>query len=132
MPSGVYVRTPEIRAKQSAALTGRTRGKPRHARTYISWANMNQRCRNPNNPNYTDYGAQGIRVCDRWNPKAGGHFVNFLADMGERPEGTTLDRYPDPDGDYTPENCRWATPKEQRANYSRFRPSRSGWISDPQ
>lgn len=50
-------------------------------------------------------------VCDRWQV-----FANFLADMGERPDGTTLDRYPDPAGNYEPGNCRWATPYAQRHN----------------
>lgn len=72
---------------------------------------MRQRCLNPNATGYDRYGGCGISVCDRW-----GSFENFLADMGERPEGTTLDRFPNPGGDYEPGNCRWATAKEQRSN----------------
>lgn len=71
---------------------------------------MVQRCTNPNCRRFADWGGRGITVCERWES-----FENFLADMGERPEGMTLDRR-DNDGDYEPGNCRWATPKEQRAN----------------
>lgn len=71
---------------------------------------MKKRCGNPNDPAYINYGGRGIRVCERWLD-----FENFLADMGERPEGKTLDRI-DNDGGYEPGNCRWATPLEQRHN----------------
>jgi hypothetical protein len=84
-------------------------GFPRTA-TYRSWKAMRERCRDPNNVHYTRYGGRGIKVCERWNK-----FENFLADMGERPAERTLDRI-DTDGDYTPENCRWATAQEQVRN----------------
>jgi len=79
--------------------------------TYSSWAAMMARCFNPENKHYADYGGRGITVCDRWRS-----FENFLADMGERPPGKTLDRFPDGDGNYEPGNCRWATPSEQVRN----------------
>jgi len=91
------------------------RRKPLHGmtgtRTFLSWVAMNSRCSNPNATHYQYYGGRGIAVCDRWR----GDFQAFLADMGERPEGRTLDRI-DVDGNYEPSNCRWATPVEQAAN----------------
>jgi hypothetical protein len=80
--------------------------------TYLSWKEMKKRCANPNQKYWKNYGGRGIRVCDRWLNS----FENFLADMGERPEGTSIDRYPNNDGNYEPGNCRWATRKQQRAN----------------
>lgn len=82
---------------------------------------MQQRCDNPNNLKYADYGGRGIGVCDRWRD-----FENFLADMGERPPGTSLDRI-DNDRGYAPGNCRWATRRDQMANQRRsFRVSYGG------
>jgi hypothetical protein len=72
---------------------------------------MRSRCNSPNNTAYADYGGRGIKVCDRWND-----FANFLADMGEAPDGMSLDRFPDKNGHYEPGNCRWATKKEQANN----------------
>jgi hypothetical protein len=71
---------------------------------------MLQRCINPNYARWKDYGGRGIKVCADWV-----FFENFLADMGERPTGKTLDRV-DTNGHYEPGNCRWATPGEQARN----------------
>lgn len=78
--------------------------------TYKSWASMISRCTNPNLPYFKYYGGRGIAVCDRWLT-----FSNFVCDMGARPIGTTLDRI-NPDGDYFPGNCQWATKTEQQRN----------------
>lgn len=78
--------------------------------TYRSWHSMIHRCSSPYTNGYENYGGRGIKVCPEWSD-----FEQFLADMGERPAGKTLDRI-DPDGDYEPSNCRWATPVEQAAN----------------
>lgn len=82
-------------------------------RTHKTWTSMKGRCRNPNDAMWKYYGARGITVCARWLK-----FENFYADMGERPEGKTLDRI-DVNGHYEPGNCRWATPLEQRHNQRR-------------
>ncbi len=79
--------------------------------TYNTWNAMNQRCNNKNNRKYKLYGGRGISVCKRW-----GTFENFLEDMGERPPGTTIDRFPNQDGNYEKSNCRWATYAKQNRN----------------
>lgn len=81
--------------------------------TYRSWVAMLERCTQKNHRYFWRYGGRGIIVCERWH-----RFENFLSDMGERPVGMTLDRFPNGDGNYEPHNCRWATLKEQGRNRS--------------
>jgi hypothetical protein len=84
----------------------------RQSPEYKSWHAMMQRCRNQNDDNWRHYGGRGISVCDRWSS-----FECFLADMGARPSlGHSLDRFPDPNGNYEPGNVRWATLDEQHNN----------------
>lgn len=87
--------------------------------TYVSWSAMIQRCTNPKAHGAHNYSGRGIGVCERWRS-----FENFLSDMGERPAGATLDRFPDGDGNYEPANCRWATKTEQARNarYTKLTP----------
>lgn len=87
---------------------------------YLAWNSMKQRCLNPSTRYYHRYGGRGITVCARWRHS----YENFLADVGRRPSiQFSLDRYPNPDGNYEPGNVRWATAKEQASNRSRIRSS---------
>jgi len=82
---------------------------------YSVWLGIRNRCNYPSMQAYKWYGAKGIKVCERWKK-----FKNFLADMGERPDGAVIDRI-DPDGDYSPENCRWVSRKASSRNRTNTR-----------
>jgi len=80
---------------------------------YRTWQSMHTRCYNRNSDDYPNYGGCGITICDRWKDS----FETFLADMGLRPSPKhSIDRFPNPHGNYEPSNCRWATMKEQHNN----------------
>lgn len=105
------------RALQGPTRSVRTPVEKSNYSTWRSWMSMLWRVDDPRNASYSAYGGRGITVCERWRS-----FENFLADMGPRPDGTSIDRI-NSDGNYEPGNCRWATKKEQRAN------SRDPWIT---
>lgn len=99
--------------KQIISLEKTTHGHTRNRKTtptYRSWCAMWTRCTNPNQKDHANYVDRGIQVCERWTS-----FENFLADMGERPEGKTIDRI-NPNGHYEPSNCRWADAYQQARN----------------
>lgn len=96
--------------REKASKTHRTHGKT-NTSEYNIWQTMKARCYVKLNANYANYGGRGIKVCDRWLES----FENFLTDMGEKPEGLSIDRV-DVDGDYEPRNCRWASVGEQATN----------------
>lgn len=105
----------EVATRHGASTVARTP-------TYNSWRSMKDRCTQPSHKDWSLYGGRGVTVDPRWLGESG--FANFLADMGERPDGRTLDRI-DPNGSYTPGNCRWATASEQSRNRRNIRKVRA-------
>jgi hypothetical protein len=103
------------RATAAVVTHGQFRGGRRRAAsgTYSSWQSMVNRCTNPTNKNFKEYGGRGITVCDRWRGRDG--YSNFVEDMGERPDGMSIERVENSSG-YEKSNCRWATPLEQAQN----------------
>jgi hypothetical protein len=118
----------EVQKNKQCSNCFLTKTKPTHRHTvgkratstYSIWRGILKRCNSPRCKAYKYYGARGIAVCERWMK-----FENFLADMGEHPDGLSIDRVNN-DGNYEPLNCRWATAKEQASN----RRANSRWVKE--
>lgn len=93
--------------------------------TYYSYSHMKDRCLNKNADGFDNYGGRGISICQRWLEKDGKGFLNFVSDLGERPENLTLDRI-NVDGNYEPPNCRWSDWETQSRNKRKHKANKSG------
>lgn len=119
IPKSCGCKTKEL--QQKSATTHGRKATPE----YGIWAAMLQRCGNCNDKAYQNYGGRGITVCGRWDPEVGGSFENFLEDMGERPEGLSLERRNN-NGGYSKENCTWESRGAQAFNRRLFSNNKSG------
>ncbi len=126
----IWKRTQAVNNKMCKSCSEKAKGlkaKSKYSKIMRNTLNsMRQRCNNPKSPKYPRYGGRGITICKRWDNPVDG-IDNFVKDMGERPEGLTIDRKEN-NGNYEPDNCRWATPYEQSVNRN-FSDSNQGTIS---
>jgi hypothetical protein len=108
--SPLTVKVLRHKGRQSAGDRTRTHGMSGTA-IYSIWDSMIQRCYNQNRRDFKSYGANGVTVCEKWRAS----FIEFFNDMGHRPDGMSLDRI-NPEKGYSPDNCRWATTRQQARN----------------
>lgn len=107
-----FLREGRVRSCEGCGVPAVPCSRQQYPSEWQSWAALRQRCYRPKSRQYAEYGARGVGVYPGWQVS----FANFFADLGPRPKGCVLDRFPDPTGSYEPSNCRWATPAEQARN----------------
>lgn len=118
-----YYRTVRAKNTISCGCINSSNITNRFKREYETWKNIKQRCHNPKNPKYYQYGARGIEVCERWRK----NFFDFLRDMGERPKGNYSIERIDNNKGYSSDNCKWATTREQSLNKRKNKNNTSGY-----